>query len=551
MLPKIHKPPSEWTIPNKMPKGRPIISDCNSISEKVAEYIDNHLKLKASQHPSYIKNTYDFIDKIKDVLIPPNSLLITLDVESMYTNILHEKGLESITERFKSSYLDENILELLELCLNSNDFEFYGKWFLQNSGTTMGTKWSPHYADIFMAYFEEKALEKCPHKPFIYLRYLDDIFIIWHHGRTVFSEFIDIFNSHQPPIRFKATIHEHSIDFLDTTIYKDPKYSNSLLTKVYFKPIDIHQLLDKTSFHPKHTFSGILKSQITRFYRICSEPSEFEKAWSILYEALSKRNYSKRWMRRIKFKTVLELKYKILDTELTKSSPGPSKAGSFKCGKSQCKTCKIIVECQNFTSQATKDTFSITSEINCDSENVIYLYTCNICQIQYIGETKNSLKERANAHRSQIMCKDSNHPLYKHLVSNPISHSIDTSITHDDTHFTLTPIELIKDFGEPLLNTFERLKRESYWMVLIGTIKPYGLNTNSVDFAPKYQPPFKKILPFVVPFSKTANLAAKIIKKHYKKLQNDDEFDVFDFDVITAYSRHKNIYDYLVHSKLC
>ena len=63
-------------------------------------------------------------------------------------------------------------------------------------------------------------------------------------------------------------------------------------------------------------------------------------------------------------------------------------------------------------------------------------------------------------------------PLYKHLVSNPISHSIDTSITHDDTHFTLTPIELIKDCGEPLLNTFERLKRESYWMVLIGTIKP-------------------------------------------------------------------------------
>ena len=122
MLPKIHKPPSEWTIPNKMPKGRPIISDCNSVSERVAEYIDNHLKLKASQHPSYIKNTYDFIDKIKDVLIPPNSLLITLDVESMYTNILHEKGLESITERFKSSYLDENVLELLELCLNSNDF---------------------------------------------------------------------------------------------------------------------------------------------------------------------------------------------------------------------------------------------------------------------------------------------------------------------------------------------------------------------------------------------------------------------------------------------
>ena len=209
----------------------------------------------------------------------------------------------------------------------------------------MGTKWSPHYADIYMAYFEEKALEKFPHKPFIYLRYLDDIFIIWPHGRTVFSEFIENFNSHQPPIRFKATIHEHYINLLDNAIYKDPKYPNSLLTKVYFKPTDIHQFLDKTSFHPKNTFSGILKSQITRFDRIFSEPSEFEKALSILYEALSKRNYSKRWMRRIKCKAVLELKYNILDTELTKSSPGPSKAGSFKCGKSQCKTFKIIVEC--------------------------------------------------------------------------------------------------------------------------------------------------------------------------------------------------------------
>ena len=145
------------------------------------------------------------------------------------------------------------------------------------------------------------------------------------------------------------------------------------------------------------------------------------------------------------------------------------------------------------------------------------------------------------------MCKDSNHPLYKHLVSNPIFHSIDTSITHDDTHFTLTPI---KDFGEPLLNTFERLKRESYWMVLIGTIKPYGLNTKSVDFARNINHHSRKFCHLWSHSLKQLTFK-KIIKKHYKKIQNDDEFDVFDFDVITAYSRHKNLSDYLVHSKLC
>ena len=50
----------------------------------------------------------------------------------MYTNILHEKGLESITERFKSSYLDENVLELFELCLNSNIYTIYSSEITDN-----------------------------------------------------------------------------------------------------------------------------------------------------------------------------------------------------------------------------------------------------------------------------------------------------------------------------------------------------------------------------------------------------------------------------------
>ena len=60
------------------------------------------------------------------------------------------------------------------------------------------------------------------------------------------------------------------------------------------------------------------------------------------------------------------------------------------------------------------------------------------------------------------MYKDSNHPLYNHLVSNPNSHSIDTTIIHDDTHFTLTSIELIKNSGEPLYLTHLNALRENH-----------------------------------------------------------------------------------------
>ena len=75
---------------------------------------------------------------------------------------------------------------------------------------------------------------------------------------------LNIFNTHEPPIKFKSSICIDSVNYLDTTVFKDPKNNNTLLTKVFFKPTDIHQMLHKHSFHPKHTFKGLLRSQIIR-----------------------------------------------------------------------------------------------------------------------------------------------------------------------------------------------------------------------------------------------------------------------------------------------
>uniref|UniRef100_A0A671VT22 Uncharacterized protein n=1 Tax=Sparus aurata TaxID=8175 RepID=A0A671VT22_SPAAU len=43
LLPKIHKAPESWTVPFKIPTGRPIVSDCGSESYRVAEYIDYYI----------------------------------------------------------------------------------------------------------------------------------------------------------------------------------------------------------------------------------------------------------------------------------------------------------------------------------------------------------------------------------------------------------------------------------------------------------------------------------------------------------------------------
>ena len=161
----------------------------------------------------------------------------------------------------------------------------------------MGNRFAPNYANLFMAECEKLALRKCNKLPLIYLRYLNDIFGIWTHDYDKYRVFLDILNSHQNCVKLTSVTSKQSIDFLDTTIFKGERFiSNGLLdSKVYFKPTYTHQLLYKDSFHPKHTFSGILKSQLLRFHRICNNKSEFEEAVQILFHSLRQRNYTPRF----------------------------------------------------------------------------------------------------------------------------------------------------------------------------------------------------------------------------------------------------------------
>lgn len=85
-----------------------------------------------------------------------------------------------------------------------------------------------------------------------------------------FKEFVDILNKHDSSITLNYITEKNTIDFLDTTVYKRPTFNqtNKLDIKVFFKETDTNAILFKSSFHPKHTFKGLVKSQLLRFHRI-------------------------------------------------------------------------------------------------------------------------------------------------------------------------------------------------------------------------------------------------------------------------------------------
>lgn len=301
LLPKIHKKLETWPHP-QCPAGRPIVSDVNSESYRISEYIDSFLNPLATKHPSYIKNTYDFIHKIRNFEIPPNALIVTADVESLYTNMNINRSIACVTKQFRENPVsgrpDKQLLELLSLTLNNNDFEFDGKYFLQTCGTAMGKKYAPSLANMYLINFDFKAMNNFSIKPLLYFRYLDDVFFIWVGTVEQLLEYENFLNTLTIGIKIKLEYDAQQANFLDTTIYKTHNPITTLQTKVFFKPTDTHQLLHTQSFHPKHTTRGILKSQLIRFKRISSTQTDYIHTCNILFSALSKRGYTYTFMRK-------------------------------------------------------------------------------------------------------------------------------------------------------------------------------------------------------------------------------------------------------------
>ena len=156
----------------------------------------------------------------------------------------------------------------------------------------MGTNSAPSYANMFMGKFEETFIYRFItnlHK--LYLRYIDDIFIIWAGTRQQSIDFIGKLNQKHPLIKFEYHISNKAVDFLDTTVYTDE--SNKLQTKLYRKPTDRQNYLHRKSEHPTNLKINIPYSQALQIKRIYSTANEFDKTCDTLKEKFTWRGYSK------------------------------------------------------------------------------------------------------------------------------------------------------------------------------------------------------------------------------------------------------------------
>uniref|UniRef100_A0A8C5N067 Reverse transcriptase domain-containing protein n=1 Tax=Leptobrachium leishanense TaxID=445787 RepID=A0A8C5N067_9ANUR len=187
-LPKIHKDPVR-------PPGRPIISGVGSVSSRVSEYIDHQLQRFVTNTMAHLKDTSEILNILNDIGWESDLLLVTSDVQSLYTIIRHTNGIEA-TEHFlkKNDTLQPEqivfILEGIRLILENNNFYYQNDFYIQLNGTAMGTRFAPSYANLFMAFWEESFLSNYRSNLVCYKRYIDDIFLIWKGGINTLQSFL-------------------------------------------------------------------------------------------------------------------------------------------------------------------------------------------------------------------------------------------------------------------------------------------------------------------------------------------------------------------------
>ena len=285
-------------------KFRPIVAGPSCPTHRLSNITDILLQPFLEKVKSYTRDNLHFLN-----LLPqhtdPDTLLVTFDVTSLYSNIPHDLGKRAISywirkhpELLPSRFNEQFIIDSIDIILNNNSFKFDDKNYLQTLGTAMGTKVAPIYATLTMAYLEETLYDKIEEKygeeikkTFIELwrRYLDDCFILWNPAWGNIDDLHSILQDLHTHFNFTMDKNSEEIPFLDILIKKD--HQGNISTDIYRKPTDTQQYLHFRSQHPKNTIKSIPYILARRICTIVSDTNLREIRLHELSQTLKQRGY--------------------------------------------------------------------------------------------------------------------------------------------------------------------------------------------------------------------------------------------------------------------
>ena len=289
---------------------RVYISGIGTPTEGIAGLVEAELQEGVEGQASYIQDTADFLRRMEKVeKLEGDEFMFTMDIVALYPSVPREKtraAMRENLERRKSKKIPtEDLLELGEMVLSSDEFTFEGERYRQKEGMAVGSKMGKNYACTYMGKWEEevngRAEKEIEKKPKVWYRFVDDIWGIWKGSKEEFMRFVEVCNGHEERIKVTFEICEKEAVFLDVKVSRNEE--GGIKTELYVKPTDRTRYLHKESDHPKHVKEGIAKGQFRRLRTICSEDGDYLKYGKQVEEKLVSRGYGQNQVRKQKKET--------------------------------------------------------------------------------------------------------------------------------------------------------------------------------------------------------------------------------------------------------
>ena len=246
-----------------------LVPDVHLCLEIVQQFL-LRLNKEAKEAEYSIRNSKQFIEKAKNIIVEEGETLISYDVKALYPSIPQEEVLDLINQKLtndnelkdRTPITGPNIMRLMKVCVNNTFFMFNGKLYKQIDGLAIGRSTSGFGAELYMYEFEKRALRTFVEPPDVWIRYVDDTFS--KIKIEYVAQFLQHLNAIHPKIQFTVEeMAENSIAFLDikVTVIQD----NLLKFAVYHKPTHTDQYLN---FNSNHHISQKLGLVSTLNYRI-------------------------------------------------------------------------------------------------------------------------------------------------------------------------------------------------------------------------------------------------------------------------------------------
>lgn len=400
-LPKIHKE----GIPL-----RPIASSfkvpCYNLSQYIGKILQNIIS------PTYnVKNSMELKERIHDIKLDKNDIIVSFDVVSLFTNIPIYLAIKNILDKWDvlekhTSIPRRKFLQILQFCLNDNNYFTYAdKCYHQTYGMPMGNPLSPTIADIVLDALLDTAIDKLNSdnvKIKYIAKYVDDIFAIIDKNDS--EIILTTLNSYHNRVQFTVEMENNGeIPYLDMTIIRDDE---RLITNWYTKATSSGRMINYHSTQPQQMKLNTALNLIKKVNHISDDKYKKENIRKVK-EILTKNNYPENIIN------------SLINRPQNPNNNEPNKPTTFfsvpyipRLTESQ--ILKTITKDDN-TSFAHKSNQTIqklfskktTTIDKLNQNNVVYEIKCKgnvneTCGKVYVGTTKRMLSVRVNEHAADI-----------------------------------------------------------------------------------------------------------------------------------------------------